>query len=98
MKKLFMVEFDLPEILEEDFVNKIPAQRIMVDKLMSSGVVKAYSLATDRSRLWVIMAVESEFEIMEAIARFPLIDHMEPFISELAFHNTEEQVMQFSLN
>jgi muconolactone delta-isomerase len=98
MKKLFMIEFDLPEILAEEFVARIPAQRAMVNKLLASGQIKSYSLALDRSRLWVLMLGESEFEVMETISRFPLIDYMEPFISELAFHNSEEQVMQFSLN
>jgi muconolactone delta-isomerase len=98
MKKLFMIEFDLPEILAEEFVARIPAQRAIVNTLLASGQIKSYSLALDRSRLWVLMLGESEFEVMETISRFPLIDYMEPFISELAFHNSEEQVMQFSLN
>lgn len=93
-----MVEFDLPEVLTEEFVRRIPAQRVMVDKLMSTGSMKAYSLSLDRGRLWAIMLAESEFEVIETIERFPLVDYMAPNITELAFHNTEEHVLQFSLN
>ncbi|MCB0705278.1 MAG: hypothetical protein KDC34_08215 [Saprospiraceae bacterium] len=93
-----MVEFTLPKVLTEGFLKGIPAQRAMVDQMMSTGKIKSYSLTSDRSRLWVVMKAESEFEIMETIAQFPLVDYMEPDVQELAFHNTQEHVLQFSLN
>ena len=86
-KKLFMVEFDLPEIFEKSFLEKIPEQRAYFNKLMFAGTVKSYSLALDRSRLWAIMESDSEFHLMEVIGNFPLIDSMDPYISELMFHN-----------
>ncbi|MBR9919918.1 MAG: hypothetical protein GYB31_03705 [Bacteroidetes bacterium] len=98
MNRIFMVEFALPAVMTEEFMQRIPAQRAMVDKLMAEGNIKAYSLALDRSKLWTIMRGESEFEIMETIARFPLVDFMDPDISELSFHNSEDHVLQFSLN
>jgi hypothetical protein len=44
------------------------------------------------------MIAESEFSLMEEIERMPLIDYMVPDISQLMFHNSSMEVMQFSLN
>jgi muconolactone delta-isomerase len=93
-----MVEFELPEQLTEDFLTLIPEQRLMVDNLMTEGKVRSYSLAMDRSVLWMILDANSEFEAMEIIAQLPLSDYMQPFISELMFHTTSEAALHFSLN
>ena len=96
--RLFMIEFDLPEILDEEFMGKIPAQRAVIHEMMREGEIKAYSLALDRSRLWAIMEAPSEWEIWERLERFPLREYMKPCINELMFHNAAETVLQFSLN
>ncbi len=98
MKRSYMVEFELPEQLTEDFLTLIPEQRLMVDNLMTEGKVRSYSLAMDRSVLWMILDANSEFEAMEIIAQLPLSDYMQPFISELMFHTTSEATLHFSLN
>jgi muconolactone delta-isomerase len=98
MKRSYMVEFELPEQLTEDFLTLIPEQRLMVDNLMTEGKVRSYSLAMDRSVLWMILDANSEFEAMEIIAQLPLSDYMQPFISELMFHTTSEAALHFSLN
>ena len=98
MKKSFMVEFELPETPGDEFMERIPDQRIFVDKLMTQGVIRSYALSIDRSVLWVIMEAASEFEVMEIIAAMPLSDFMQPYISELLFYNSTEVYHQFSLN
>jgi len=98
MKKNFMVEFELPDELDEDFMALIPEQRQVINQMMSDGLLKSYSLAMDRSVLWVIMEATSEFEVMELIANMPLSDYMQPYISELMFHNGAEIMSPFSLN
>lgn len=98
MKKTFMVEFELPEELTEDFMLLIPEQREVVDRLMTQGKIRSYALSMDRSVLWVIIEAASEFEVMEIIASFPLADYMQPYVSELMFHNSTEVYHQFSLN
>ncbi|MFM8450882.1 MAG: muconolactone Delta-isomerase family protein [Haliscomenobacter sp.] len=97
-KKSFMVEFELPEELSTDFLERIPDQHAFIDQLMVQGKVRSYSLAIDRSVLWVIMEAESEFEIMEIIVSMPLCDYMQPYVSELMFHQSTEVYRQFSLN
>lgn len=98
MKKSFMVEFELPESLSEDFLALIPEQRLAVDNLMAEGKIRSYSLALDRSVLWVIMESESEFDAMEIISQLPLSDFMHPYISELMFHHSAMAINRFSLN
>ena len=96
--KLYMIEMELPKQMDERFVRLIPEQRNVVNYLLAEGKIKTYSLALDRSLLWVVMVAESEYEVMEILNQFPLIDFMTPFVSELAFHNSREQVLQFSMN
>lgn len=93
-----MIEFELPEVLTEDFLELVPQQRMMINKMLADGDIKSYSLSIDRSTLWAVMAATSEFEIMEMIAKMPLCDYMTPHISELMFHNGAEAITQFSLN
>ena len=98
MKKTFMIEFDLPNTLTEEFLALIPKQRYMVNTLLANGTIKSYSLSLDRSRLWVVVSAESEFETLEIIDQMPLADYLTPHVSELMFHNGAEVLMQFSLN
>jgi hypothetical protein len=98
MKRTWMVEFELPETLSPEFVSLIPQQRLAVDDLLAEGTIRSYALAIDRSTLWVVVEAETEFEVMEVISQMPLSDHMEPYISELFFHNTPDVVHAFSLN
>jgi muconolactone delta-isomerase len=98
MKKLFMVEFDLPNEMTEEFLERIPAQRNMINYLLGEGKIRSYSLAADRSKLWAVFLAENEFDVLDLIAQMPLGDFMVPHISELMFHNSQEMVLQFSLN
>lgn len=98
MKNTYMVEFELPEEFTEDFMALVPRQRFVINEMLAEGLVQNYSLSLDRSRLWAVMLADSEFSLMEDIARMPLIDYMTPHVSQLMFHNTAMEVMQFSLN
>ncbi len=98
MKKTYMVEFELPETLTEEFLALIPQQRYMINNLLADGTLKAYSLAMDRSKLWAVLSADSEIEAMEVVSQMPLADYMTPLLSELMFYNGAEMVLQFSLN
>jgi len=93
-----MVEFELPEVFDEKIIALIPRQRLVVNQMLAKGEIKSYSLAMDRSVLWVIFVADSEFEVLEMITTFPMADYMTPYITELMFTNSENQVLQFSLN
>jgi len=94
-----MVEFDLPAVMDEGFTNRIPAQRLKVEELMEKGFLLSYSLSADRQKLWCIVKAESETDVMESVAEFPLIKYMTPIITELMFHNmVAARIPLFSLN
>jgi hypothetical protein len=94
----FMVEFDLPEFTE-DFIAKIPHQRMTVNRFLEEGKIHSYALSMDRERLWCIVNAESEIQVFQIIGEFPLIDYMKPHITELMFSNSVIlKVPAFSLN
>ena len=93
-----MVEFDLPQQLNEEFLALIPKQRYVVNQMLAQGKLKSYSLAMDRSKLWTVVSAETEFEALELIAQMPLTEFMFPTVSELMFHNATDLMLQFSLN
>lgn len=86
--KTFMFSIQLPTELTQEFISLIPKQRALIDKLMEDGKIIQYSLALDRSQLWVTIAANSERKAMELFSTFPLVDFMIPTIFELAFQNS----------
>lgn len=95
----FLIDITLPDELEEDFIAKIPAQRLMVNKLLAQGIVLSYSLSADRTKLWITMQANSRQEIIRKLNEFPLIDYFTYTIHLLAFHNAAVvQIPPFSLN
>ncbi|RCR68132.1 muconolactone Delta-isomerase family protein [Larkinella punicea] len=95
----FMVEFDLPVDMTEEFTVKIPLQRLKVNELMESGKLLSYALSLDRQKLWCVVKAQTEFDVMAIISEFPLISYMDPTITELMFNNIVSLRMPlFSLN
>jgi hypothetical protein len=95
----FFIEITLPDYFTEEFITKIPKQREIVDDWMQKGTILNYALALDRSKLWVAMVAESEQEVMDVLASFPLIDYMKPEIFPLAFYQgVAPGIPAFSLN
>ena len=84
----YMISIELPKELTSEFIALIPKQRARVDALMDEGKILHYSLAIDRSQLWVTLLARSEKQAMDIISTFPLIHFMKPEIFELAFYNS----------
>lgn len=84
----YMISIALPTELTEEFILLIPKQRKRIDELMDEGKILHYSLAMDRSQVWVTLMAASEKKAMDLLATFPLIYYMKPEIFELAFHNS----------
>lgn len=94
-----MIELTLPSVFTEDLLARIPAQRMTINKMMEKGKIISYALSDDRTRLWIITNAESEFEAMEMIADFPIIDFIEHSTCHpLMFHNMVSMLMPISLN
>lgn len=94
-----MVDFTLPTDLPEEFVNKIPQQRDLVNRLLTEGKILNYALSLENSKLWVVFAATSETELMEMVHRLPLTRYMKVRVSELTFFNAHHSfVPAFSVN
>lgn len=84
----FMVDINLRDAQSYDFMRLVPGQRTLVNDLMFEGKITSYCLSVDRSKLWITMVGKDEEEIMEVLARFPLISYMDCEISPLMFYNS----------
>ncbi len=98
MKRQYMVEFELPEVITQEFMELIPAQREVVERLMLEGKMHSYALASDQTMAWAIIEADSEFTAMEILTELPLCEFLIPFVSELDFHQSAHFSHQFSLN
>ena len=96
----YMVEITLPRSINQDFMDKIPAQRARVTKMMRENKLLTYTLAADRSRLWATFMAGSEQEVMDLLATFPLIGYMRKVeVHALMFNEISAHTRpQFSLN
>lgn len=96
----YMVEIDLPDNYTEEFEQRIPHQRFMVNKLMEKGTIISYSLALDKGKLWITALAASKTQIRNMISSMPLYDFfVEYMIHELMFSESMQPTMpQPSLN
>lgn len=95
----YMVDFTLPTDLPEEFVNKIPQQRSLVNRLLTEGKILNYALSLENSKLWVVFAAQSEADLMEMVHRLPLTRYMKVKVNELTFYNSVNAfVPAFSVN
>ncbi len=94
----FLVEMYLPEMTEE-FVSLVPAQREYINKCMSKGSIRSYSLSADRAKLWIVFMTKTEAEMTRILNRFPIIDWVNYKSYPLMFHNSMELMLPvISLN
>ncbi len=84
----YMISFQLPTELTDEFISLIPKQKMQINKLMEDGTMLHYSVAKDRSYLWATIRASSKKEVIEIISTFPLIAFMRHEISELAIYNS----------
>lgn len=94
----FMVDFTLPRELSREFMDLIPFQRAVVDRYLSDGSLVNYALALEQAKLWAIFNANSEMEVLEMLADFPLTPFMQIEINELTSFSTAEATPAFSLN
>lgn len=99
MKRNYLVDIQFPETPDDDFIARIPQQRMIVNKLMEKGIITTYALSADRTRLWIVIQSESMRMVKEILQKMPLYQYMELLIHELAFHESPSfSIPQPSLN
>ena len=84
----YMVEFDLPDVMTEEFAALVPQQRSRVNRWMERGVITSYSLSADFKRLWAIVIAKSEEDVTQVMRSLPLTKYMEFTTHQLMFHNS----------
>jgi hypothetical protein len=94
-----MVEVKLPETLSAEFIALIPRQREFIDDMFNRGVVSSYTLAMDRTRLWVTLVAKNVREVRQVMDAFPIAEYVDYNVHELAFNNSASTIMpEISLN
>ena len=95
----FMVEMNLPEHIDDEFIGLIPSHRAHINRLLARGIVLSYSLSLDRKKIWTVITGRNEAEIERILQNFPIINWLSYDIHELAFNNNMTQILpKFSLN
>ncbi len=94
-----MVTFDLPEVWTPNLAAVIPAQRLLINKLLAEGVVQSYSVSADRTKVWMVLTVDNDqYAVDEVISSFPILPYVDYSWEPLLFTNDSSSVMHFSLN
>ncbi|MBK6610952.1 MAG: hypothetical protein IPH02_14670 [Sphingobacteriales bacterium] len=96
----FMVDFTLPEEIDEEFLDLIPEQRTRGAELFKQNRLTSYTLSADRSKLWATFLAKSKRELVYLLDTFPLTPYMQYTIYTLAFNeqNSSASIPVISLN
>jgi len=94
----FMVDFTLPEELPDEFMDLMPYQRAVIERYLSEGSLVNYAMAMGNAKLWAIFNANSEMEVRQMLADFPLTKFMQLEVNLLTTFNTVEAEPSFSLN
>lgn len=87
-----MVECILPEELPAEFVLLIPKQREAVKKMMVKGTISSYTLAEDRSKLWIVFKSDTKEKAADSFESLPLAKFMTYHLAETAVHRIVSHV------
>ncbi len=85
--KTFMVEVQLPIDPPQEFFTLIPSQRAMVVELLMKRKFLSYTLAADRSKVWIVMVAETELDARELLENQPMDKYFRYIFTELMFHD-----------
>jgi len=97
--KTYMVDVQLPDFLDEDFLSMVPHQRMTVNRMMEKGTISTYALAMDRSKIWITLNAQSERQVKDILQKMPLYRYMSLMVYELAFSEVPNAAIpQPSLN
>ncbi len=85
--KTFMVEVRLPFDPPQEFFTLIPSQRAMVVELLMKRKFLSYTLASDRSKVWIVMVGETELDARKLLEKQPMDKYFSYIFTELMFHD-----------
>jgi hypothetical protein len=85
--KTFMVEVQLPYDPPQEFFTLIPSQRAMVVDLLTKRKFLSYTLAADRSKVWIVMIAQDEQDARVLLEQQPMDKYFRYQFTELMFHD-----------
>jgi muconolactone delta-isomerase len=95
----YLAEIYLPDEFSPAFMALIPAQRAKINHLLKEGTIRSYSLDMGRSKVWVVLVIESEEAAEELLEDFPVMPYCDYRIFELMFHDmASNELPRISLN
>jgi hypothetical protein len=84
----YMIDIDLPDVMDQEFMRLIPYQRTTISRMMKQGIISNYSLSFDRKKLWIIMNAETLKDINLKLATFPIYGYIHFTIYSLLMHES----------
>ncbi|MBK7007545.1 MAG: hypothetical protein IPN73_11655 [Saprospiraceae bacterium] len=96
--KLYMVELIVHHIPYDEFITQLPEHRKIVHELIYKDIFLSYTVAQDRSKVWIMVKSESESELIHYIEKLPLTRYMDYEYTELMFMEWAPVKLNFSLN
>ena len=92
MTTLYMIELALPDPITPEFMALIPQNMEVTNKLLSEGKIQYYTVSLERSRVWMVVEAESEFDAESVLADLPLSPYMTPTFFPIMFHRNATNI------
>lgn len=92
MTTLYMIELVLPNPITPEFMELIPQNMEVTNKLLSEGKVQYYTVSLEQSKVWMVVEAETEFDAQAILAELPLSLHMTPVFYPTTFHRNSSNI------
>jgi muconolactone delta-isomerase len=96
----YLLTFQLPDVMDESFIQTIPMHRAKVNALLEAGVIKSYSVAINREKLWMVVEATDENDVERIIQSLPLHEYLNDFTIDILMFslNANTEMPHISLN
>ncbi len=96
----YKIELTLPEVLSREYIMLIPEQKSVINRLILKGVVSSYTVAYDRSKIWMVIRGESISTVKKVLEMLPIFKFVSCSIYEIAVHKivSQTQIHHLSMN
>ncbi|MEN9522122.1 MAG: hypothetical protein RL065_499 [Bacteroidota bacterium] len=96
----YLLTFQLPDVMDESFIQTIPMHRAKVNSLIEAGIIKSYSVAINREKLWMVVEAIDENDVHRIIESLPLHEYLNDYTIDvlLLSLNASTEMPHISLN
>jgi hypothetical protein len=75
--------------MDENFMNLVPAHRILINNFIEKGAIDYYALSIETQRCWMIMNAGSKLEVENQLMKTPLYKYWTIEIDELFVYDAQ---------